>query len=240
VAEPRVIPLHLADVSFPDGHPEAGGTGPVLGFAVQYDGGVLLFDTGVGTGHPEVEQYYRPRVCGGNALFAGRPAYVQAAELRASLEPEYTVPEWVGFDAVQFVELDGEGETEVAPGLVLVPTPGHTRGHQSLVVATDAGPVLVAGQAVYSAAEWGARPTRRTPASSEPPTSSPTPSRSAAWSRSACTSPTIWRYGSARLPRGPGEGDHPVRPRQAARITSRCRKHPVTWSLTIPTASMKA
>ncbi|MFL5799985.1 MAG: N-acyl homoserine lactonase family protein [Actinomycetota bacterium] len=183
MAEPRVIPLHLADVSFPDGHPQAGGTGPVLGFAVHHEEGVLLFDTGVGTGHPEVERYYRPRVtpledalaanglsaadvtaianshlhfdhCGGNALFARRPAYVRAAELQASRQPDYTVPEWVGFDTVQFVELDGDGETEVAPGLVLVPTPGHTGGHQSLVVATEAGPVVVAGQAVYTVAEW--------------------------------------------------------------------------------------
>jgi hypothetical protein len=60
--DPRVIPLHLADISFPDGHPRAGSTGPVLGFAVVHAEGVLLFDTGVGTGHAEVEAYYRPRV----------------------------------------------------------------------------------------------------------------------------------------------------------------------------------
>jgi glyoxylase-like metal-dependent hydrolase (beta-lactamase superfamily II) len=183
VADPKVIPLHLADVSFPQGHPQAGGSGPVLGFAIRHDAGILLFDTGVGTGHPEVEQYYRPRVtpledalrarglsigdvtavanshlhfdhCGGNRLFPGLPAYVQAAELRAASEPDYTVPEWVGFGQVEFVELDGDRETEVAPGIVLLPTPGHTAGHQSLVIATAAGPMVVAGQAVYTAAEW--------------------------------------------------------------------------------------
>jgi N-acyl homoserine lactone hydrolase len=144
---------------------------------------VLLFDTGVGTGHPEVDRYYRPRLtpleealgavglaigditavanshlhfdhCGWNTRFAGRPAYVQAAELEAAREADYTVPEWVGFGSAQFVELPGDSETDVAPGVVLIPTPGHTRGHQSLVVSTRAGPVVVAGQAVYTAVEW--------------------------------------------------------------------------------------
>jgi N-acyl homoserine lactone hydrolase len=183
VADPQVIPLHLADVSFPEGHPQAGGSGPVLGFAVRHDAGVLLFDTGVGTGHPDVERHYRPRVipledalrahglspddvtevanshlhfdqCGHNGLFPGRTVYVQASELRAAREADYTVPEWVGFGVVEFVELDGDEETEVTSGLVLVPTPGHTPGHQSLVMTTAVGPVLLAGQAVDSAAEW--------------------------------------------------------------------------------------
>jgi glyoxylase-like metal-dependent hydrolase (beta-lactamase superfamily II) len=175
--------LHLADVSFPDGHPLAGRTGRVLGFAVRHDDGVLLFDTGVGTGDAEVEQYYRPRVtllddalrvhdiaagdvtaianshlhfdhCGANTRFPGLTAYVQGAELEAARGPDYTVPGWVGFDALRFVELEGDTETEIAPGVVALPTPGHTPGHQSLVVATAAGPVVLAGQAVYSAAEW--------------------------------------------------------------------------------------
>jgi len=180
---PRIVPLHLADVTFPDGHPQAGLTGPVLGFAVQHDEGVLLFDTGVGTGHPEIERYYRPRVtpledalrangmtmadvtaianshlhfdhCGSNTLFAGLPAYVQAAELRAAREPDHTVPEWVGFDVLRFAELEGDAESEIAPDVVAIATPGHTRGHQSLVVDTAEGPVVLAGQAVYTAAEW--------------------------------------------------------------------------------------
>jgi N-acyl homoserine lactone hydrolase len=181
--DPVVVPLHLADVSFPDGHPQAGGTGPVLGFAVRHDAGVLLFDTGVGVGHDEVERSYRPRVtpledalrakgiapadvtaianshlhfdhCGGNTRFPGLPAYVQAAELAAASQPDYTVPEWIGLDAVRFVELEADAETEVAPGVVLISTPGHTPGHQSCVLATSDGPIVLAGQAVYTKAEW--------------------------------------------------------------------------------------
>jgi len=178
----EVLPLHLADVDFPAGHPQAGESGPILGFAVVHDAGVLLFDTGVGTGNAEVEEYFRPRVtplgealgahglsvddvtavanshlhfdhCGQNTLLPGRTVYVQAPELAAAREPDYTVPEWIGLGVVELVELDG-GATEVAPGLTIVPTPGHTAGHQSLLVRTEAGPVLLAGQAVYTAAEW--------------------------------------------------------------------------------------
>ena len=47
-----------------------------------------------------------------------------------------------------------DGEIEVAPGLRLVPTPGHTAGHQSLIVDTAEGTVVLAGQAVQSRDEW--------------------------------------------------------------------------------------
>ena len=47
-----------------------------------------------------------------------------------------------------------EGEAEVAPGLRLIPTPGHTAGHQSLVLDALEGRVLLAGQALQSRAEW--------------------------------------------------------------------------------------
>ena len=41
-----------------------------------------------------------------------------------------------------------EGETEVCPGVVAFPTPGHTVGHQSLAVETDSGTTVVAADAV--------------------------------------------------------------------------------------------
>jgi glyoxylase-like metal-dependent hydrolase (beta-lactamase superfamily II) len=47
-----------------------------------------------------------------------------------------------------------DGEIEVAPGLRLIPTPGHTAGHQSLVLDAAEGTVVLAGQAVQSRAEW--------------------------------------------------------------------------------------
>jgi glyoxylase-like metal-dependent hydrolase (beta-lactamase superfamily II) len=183
MADPRVVPLHLSDVTFPHGHPLAGSTGPVLGFAVVHDDGVLLFDTGVGTGHAEVDEYYRPRVrpiaealreqglspgdvtaianshlhfdhVGANRAFPGLPAYAQARELELARNPDHTIVEWVGFDVLQFTAVPRDEEVEVATGAVLIATPGHTPGHQSLVLDTAEGPVVLAGQALYTAAEW--------------------------------------------------------------------------------------
>lgn len=41
-----------------------------------------------------------------------------------------------------------EGEHEILPGLKLIPTPGHTPGHQSVLVKTDEGPLVICGDAV--------------------------------------------------------------------------------------------
>ena len=40
-----------------------------------------------------------------------------------------------------------DGEAEIRPGIVAVPTPGHTTGHQALLVSTDDGVAMLAGQA---------------------------------------------------------------------------------------------
>ena len=66
--------------------------------------------------------------------------------------PEYTIPEWVDAPGLSYELLSGQ--TEVAPGLTLIPTPGHAPGHQSLVIETPEGTVVLAGQAVQSRAEW--------------------------------------------------------------------------------------
>jgi hypothetical protein len=39
------------------------------------------------------------------------------------------------------------GETEILPGVRLLPTAGHVAGHQSLVLSCQEGPVVLAGQA---------------------------------------------------------------------------------------------
>ena len=73
--------------------------------------------------------------CGGNHLFTGRPVYVQRAELDdARSQPDYTIREWVEAPGVQYVPVDGT--LELLPGIRLVPTPGHTRGSQVVVVQT--------------------------------------------------------------------------------------------------------
>jgi N-acyl homoserine lactone hydrolase len=83
--------------------------------------------------------------CGGNALLAGRPILVQRRELQLARGGDHTLPELVDFPGVRYEELDGE--LEVWPGVWVVPTPGHTAGHQSLVVREPDGTLVLAGQA---------------------------------------------------------------------------------------------
>ncbi len=89
--------------------------------------------------------------CGDNRLFAGTPIFVQRAEYEAAREPDYTITRWVDFPGAAYEVLDGEAE--IAPGVRAVPTPGHTPGHQSVVLQTAEGVVVIAGQAIYTAAE---------------------------------------------------------------------------------------
>jgi N-acyl homoserine lactone hydrolase len=151
---------------------------PVLGYVVEHPAGILVVDTGMGS-HPEVDAWYQPhRVplaaalsavgvgiadvryvvnchlhfdhCGGNPELGGRPLFVQRAELEtARTAVDYTLPELVDHPGARYEELDGE--VEILPGVVIVPTPGHTAGHQSVVVRRRDGTVVVAGQSHDSA-----------------------------------------------------------------------------------------
>ncbi|HEY3022557.1 MAG TPA: MBL fold metallo-hydrolase, partial [Actinomycetota bacterium] len=74
--------------------------------------------------------------CGGNRLFPGVPIHVQARELAdARSLADHTIREWVDFDGATYVE--HEGEVELLPGIRLLPAPGHTDGHEVVVVETD-------------------------------------------------------------------------------------------------------
>jgi N-acyl homoserine lactone hydrolase len=82
--------------------------------------------------------------CGGNRLFPGAPIHVQARELADARSLDgYTFGEWVDFDGATYVE--HEGEVELLPGIRLLPAPGHTDGHQVVVVETGGRPVVVGG-----------------------------------------------------------------------------------------------
>jgi N-acyl homoserine lactone hydrolase len=82
---------------------------------------------------------------GGNVQFRGTPILVQPAELDAARsDPDYTVAADVDLaDATWDVR---EGEHEPLDGIRVIPTPGHSPGHQSVAVDTDAGRLLLAGQ----------------------------------------------------------------------------------------------
>ena len=59
-----------------------------------------------------------------------------------------------GADAYLLVD----GDHEITPSIRIIATPGHTRGHQSIVVTTGAETIVLAGQACYSVGEWDGDP----------------------------------------------------------------------------------
>ncbi len=89
---------------------------------------------------------------GQNRLFPAIPIYVQAAEWAAAHGPDYTAQVVVDFPAAHYELINGDHE--IGSGIRLFATPGHSPGHQSLVIDTPDGPLLLAGQAAYSRGEW--------------------------------------------------------------------------------------
>jgi glyoxylase-like metal-dependent hydrolase (beta-lactamase superfamily II) len=80
---------------------------------------------------------------GGLKLFAGRvPVHAQRRELTYGLsnhpEPERHAMARVDYDDPRIDWRLADGETEIAPGVTVVPTYGHTPGHQSFIVELDA------------------------------------------------------------------------------------------------------
>ena len=173
-----VVPLHLADVTYPEEHPLAGRTGPVLAFAVRLPDGIVLVDTGVASGNAWIEEHYRPtrreirdalrsaaldpdavRIvvnthhhfdhAGGDRAFPGVPIVMQAEEWDAAWEPGSVASEWLDFEGARYERV--RGDVLIAPGVRLLFTPGHTPGHQSVTVETEDGLVLIAGQAAPDA-----------------------------------------------------------------------------------------
>jgi N-acyl homoserine lactone hydrolase len=154
---------------------------PCLGYLLDHPQGTLLFDTGMGS-HPDVDAHYRPRRielaealaaigarvpdirlvanchlhfdhCGGNPALGETPVFVQATELGTARHTEdYTLPELI--DGSRFEPVSGQAE--ILPGVFLVPTPGHTEGHQSLVVRQKNGAVVLAGQSHDTSAQYSA------------------------------------------------------------------------------------
>jgi len=180
----EIVAVPTGEFTFPQGERFAGQTGVAVAYAIRVPDAVFLFDTGFAPPSAELGDFYRAwRVrsrhlpdalgtagvdirsvkavanchlhvdhAGQNALFPGIPIYVQRAEMAAAREADYTVSTVFDFPRAR-IELIS-GEHQVAPGLRLLPTPGHSPGHQSLLVERPGGTVLLAGQAVYTRGEW--------------------------------------------------------------------------------------
>jgi N-acyl homoserine lactone hydrolase len=92
--------------------------------------------------------------CGQNKLFRQARFLVQKKEWQVAHHPiatqvgiymrELFDPPAVDSAAWNFID----GEYEVAPGLTIIPTPGHTAGHQSVIVDTSEGRAVYSGDVV--------------------------------------------------------------------------------------------
>lgn len=179
-----VEPIELGEVQLPASHPRAGDGAAILrGFTVRHPDGVILFDTGAAGDHELLNELYRPTVvpivdalhaagvderdvvaivnshlhfdhCGQNRLLPSAAVWVQAAEYEMVEVPRFTIPEWarIADDRRRIVD----GDADLADGVRILATPGHTPGHQSLLVDDDAGRTIIAAQCCYTCAEYAA------------------------------------------------------------------------------------
>ncbi|HUK97275.1 MAG TPA: MBL fold metallo-hydrolase [Gaiellaceae bacterium] len=161
----EVLPLHFCDVTV------EGELWPVYGWAIDRPEGTILVDTGMIDSTPELDREWGPRLrpwpelgnvtavinthlhfdhCGGNRRFAGTPTYVQRIELESALAPDY-LEEWVRFQGATYVEIDGDAD--LFDGVSVLFTPGHSAGHQAVVVDADDGLVVLGGDVTHSMRE---------------------------------------------------------------------------------------
>ena len=86
--------------------------------------------------------------CGQNAVFKHAPFYIQRLELERARREETLTAEWFDFAGARFELMDGDAE--VAERVRVVATPGHTVGHQSVIVDTADGGAVMIGDAAYT------------------------------------------------------------------------------------------
>jgi N-acyl homoserine lactone hydrolase len=170
-----VTRLHLATLRGLDGR-----DWPVHGFVVRYPGGAVLVDTGVGGPQRWLDDW---RVvnssvadaldeldmtpgdiglvinthlhfdhCGQNAVFKHAPFYLQRAELDRARQQSPELSDWFDFMNAGFELLDGDAE--ILPGLAVIATPGHTSGHQCVLVQSGNGRELLIGDGAYTPRQY--------------------------------------------------------------------------------------
>ena len=100
--------------------------------------------------------------CYNNSLFKNARFVVQKKELEFAIAPIATqehvyesvtlgmTPPW--FTTKRWEVVDGD--EQIAPSVSVIFTPGHTKGIQSVLVATDEGPYLIAGDTVPLYENW--------------------------------------------------------------------------------------
>ncbi|MCR4443393.1 MAG: N-acyl homoserine lactonase family protein [Peptococcaceae bacterium] len=90
---------------------------------------------------------------GGNRFFDKAVFFVQKAEYRYAYQPDKHLQSSYmkdHFDCGVKYELV-DGDAEILPGVFLLHTPGHTPGHQSVLIKMASGAhVIIAGDAIYT------------------------------------------------------------------------------------------
>jgi N-acyl homoserine lactone hydrolase len=172
----EVIPLYLGEM-LAGGAPAAASV-PVHGFVVLHPSmGVLLVDTGMGDPnrglltdwrivnrgvadalarhglHPSdvtavINTHLHWDHCGQNAVFPHAPFIVQRIELERARREESATASWFDFAGASFELVDGAAE--IATDLHVIPTPGHTTGHQVVRLGGEHRPAFVMGDAAYT------------------------------------------------------------------------------------------
>jgi N-acyl homoserine lactone hydrolase len=166
----EIVRLHLAKIGGPIEM-------PVHGFVIKHPReGAILVDTGVGYPTELVQEWkvvnrhaadalaehgLSPadvRIvinshlhfdhCGQNAVFKHAPFYVQRSELDRARRAETVAAQWFDFAGARFELIDGDAQ--IAEGVRVVATPGHTVGHQSVIVDTPDGGAVMIGDAAYT------------------------------------------------------------------------------------------
>lgn len=175
--------LHLADVTPAPHLPWARPTFPVFAYLLMHPDGPILVDSGVGLGSSVIDEPYSPvhhdldealrayavgvtdieavitshlhfDHCGHNNRFGHAKVLVQRAEVEAAEARFYTVPEWAFPPEVDLTIVDGD--YDVAAGIRTIATPGHTPGHQSVLIEDDDGiRTVVCCQASWTARSFG-------------------------------------------------------------------------------------
>jgi N-acyl homoserine lactone hydrolase len=165
----EIVRLHLAHIEKLDI--------PVHGFVIKHPrAGAILVDTGVGWGDADLIREWKVvnqhaadtlaehdlspadvRIvinshlhfdhCGQNAVFKHAPFYVQRKELERARVDGYTT-QWFDFAGARFELVDGDAE--IAEGVRVTATPGHTVGHQCVIVDTADGASVMIGDAAYT------------------------------------------------------------------------------------------
>jgi N-acyl homoserine lactone hydrolase len=168
----EIVRLHLSQL-------EAFNNIPVHGFVIKHPrAGAILVDTGVGWGDDRlikdwgvvnrhaadalaehdlspvdvkivINSHLHFDHCGQNAVFKHAPFYIQRTELERARREDTNAAKWFDFAGARYELLDGD--SEIAEGVRVVATPGHTVGHQSVFVDAADGTAVMIGDAAYTA-----------------------------------------------------------------------------------------